>query len=80
MTEREFAGLKARIKEKEELSIRSQGAIDQIKESWKKNYGFDNLEDAKKKLDEIENEIMQKQERINKLEEKLLSVIPEDWK
>ena len=80
MNPNEFTELKSRIERAKTESIRSQGAIDQIKETWKQEYGFDTLEEAEKKLAEFEQQIVQKTERREILKKQLEEIIPEEWK
>ena len=71
MTEIEFKRLKEKINSLKMKSAESTGKMAAIRENWKRKYGFDSLEDAVKKLEELESEKKIKEERRNSLMEKL---------
>ena len=67
MTTEKFEEIKGKIKKLELDEASSKGKIESIESNWKKKYGFTSLEDAKKKRDEINEEITEKTETRNKL-------------
>lgn len=77
MTEQKFAEIKNKIKELENRSIEAKSRMSLIKEQWKDKYGFEDLDSAKNKLSELEQEIKQKEEKKNELMTKLETSF--DW-
>lgn len=73
----EVARIKDLIKEAELEQAKAQGAKDSIKAEWKKKYGFETLEEAKAKLEEISSNL----EKNEKKKEKLMTELNEsqDW-
>lgn len=77
MTAAEFANIKQKIKDEELKSANAKGRIDAIKEKWQSKYGFSSLEEAEKKLSELEEDRMEKIHSKEQLEEKLKNSF--DW-
>lgn len=73
MTVREFENIKTEIKEKQEQSLKAKGVCEQIQKKWKSEYGFETVEEAKSKLEELESErdgkIARRDKYMNELEE-----------
>jgi predicted transcriptional regulator len=80
MTDNEFLQLKQKIERKKAESQKAEGVIEQIKSDWQKQYGISTLEEAEKKLSEMDQQIETKQKRLDTLQEKLLQEIPDEWK
>ena len=80
MTEKEFAAIKNEIEELKKKSIESNTRLELIREQWKKDYGFDDLDSAKKELEKEQEEIKLKQEKRNKLMEELEKLFNENFK
>ena len=64
---KEFERIKKLIKEAELKSAKSQGVIDSITKGWQEKYGFSTIEEAEKKLTELDAEQKRLEERIQKL-------------
>lgn len=73
----EFENIKDLIQKAEVEKAKSQGVKENIKAEWKKNYGFDTLEEAKEKLEELNSEHNKNESR----KEKLMNELSEsqDW-
>ena len=71
MTIEKFEEINEMISKCEKESSKSEGVIDSIKESWKKKYGFDDLESAERKLEELTENLETTKARKEKLEKKL---------
>lgn len=73
----EMERIKDLIKTAELEQAKAQGAKDNIKADWKKKYGFETLEEAKAKLEEISSNL----EKNEKKKEKLMNELNEsqDW-
>lgn len=71
MTIEKFEEINELIEKAEKESAKSEGVIDSIKESWKKEYGFDDLESAERKLEELTENLETTKARKEKLEKKL---------
>lgn len=73
----EMERIKYLIKTAELEQAKAQGAKDNIKADWKKKYGFETLEEAKEKLEELSAEV----EKNEKKKEKLMNELNEsqDW-
>lgn len=73
----EIERIKELIKTAELEQAKAQGAKDSIKAEWKKKYGFETLEEAKAKLEEISSNL----EKNEKKKEKLMNELNEsqDW-
>ena len=68
---REFERIKVVIKKAELESAKAQGAVDSIKREWKAEFGTDNIEDIKAKLNELCEERDLMKERLDNLYDKL---------
>lgn len=77
MTEMEFKRIKEKIKNAETKAAEANGKMQVIKEQWKEKYGFDDLDSAKEKLEEIKKDAETKTEKRNEMMEKLESSF--DW-
>ena len=53
MTEKEFTEIKEKAKALGTKSAEAKGKMAAIQERWKAKYGFDNLNSAKAKLEEL---------------------------
>ena len=77
MTTKEFENIKDLIQQAEVEKAKAQGVKESIKAEWKKKYGFETLEEAKNKLDELNTEFNKNEKRkekyMNELEES------QDW-
>lgn len=77
MTTKEFENIKDLIQQAEVEKAKAQGVKESIKAEWKKKYGFETLEEAKNKLDELNAEFNKNEKRkekyMNELEES------QDW-
>ena len=73
----EIERIKELIQKAELEQAKAQGAKDSIKAEWKKKYGFETLEEAKEKLEELSAEV----EKNEKKKEKLMAELSEsqDW-
>lgn len=73
----EFENIKDLIQKAEMEQAKAQGVKDSIKAEWKKEYGFDTLEEAKEKLNELNSEYEKNESR----KEKLMNELSEsqDW-
>lgn len=73
----EIERIKELIKTAELEQAKAQGAKDSIKAEWKKKYGFETLEEAKEKLEELNAGV----EKNEKKKEKLMTELSEsqDW-
>lgn len=77
MTTKEFENIKDLIQQAEVEKAKAQGVKESIKAEWKKKYGFETLEEAKNKLNELNAEFNKNEKRkekyMNELEES------QDW-
>ena len=71
MTIEKFEEINSLIEKAEKESAKSEGVIETIKKRWKEDYGFDDLESAEKKLDELTENLETTKARKEKLERKL---------
>ena len=73
----EIEKIKELITTAELEQAKAQGAKDTIKAEWKKKYGFETLEEAKEKLEELTAGV----EKNEKKKEKLMAELSEsqDW-
>ena len=73
----EIERIKDLIQKAELEQAKAQGVKDNIKAEWKKKYGFDTIEQAKEKLEELSGDLkkneMKKEKLINELSES------QDW-
>ena len=65
------------IKKAELQNAKNQGYIDSIKKNWKKEYGTDDIEEIKKRMNELKDEVKKSDERMEKLYNDLISSY--DW-
>ena len=77
MTEQAFTEIKNKIKNKELESATAKGKQDSIVEMWKTKYGCSTLEEAKKKLEELKAEKVEKEKKRDEYFEKLKNIT--DW-
>ena len=70
----EFNALKGKINDAELNSAAAKGKMEAIQEQWKTKYGFETVEDAEKKLAEINAENEEKNKKREKLFEKLQEI------
>ena len=67
MDVRTFESIKTKIETLKTDKAKSEGAIEAITESWKKDYGFSTLEEAEAKRDKMDEEIKGFEETIEEL-------------
>lgn len=77
MKSNEVSRIKDLIKQTELEQAKAQGAKDNIKAGWKKEYGFETIEEAKEKLEELSAEVKKNQTRKDKLMKELEE--SQDW-
>jgi len=77
MKSNDVSRIKDLIKQTELEQAKAQGAKDNIKAGWKKEYGFETLEEAKEKLEELTAEVKKNQTRKDKLMQELEG--SQDW-
>lgn len=73
----EFENIKDLIQKAEVEKAKAQGVKENIKAEWKKNYGFDTLDEAKEKLEELNSEYNKNESRKEKLMNELAE--SQDW-
>lgn len=71
MTIEKFEEINEMISKCEKESAKSEGVIETIKKKWKEDYGFDDLESAERKLEELTENLETTKARKEKLEKKL---------
>lgn len=74
MSEQEFESIKNKIKNKELENAAAKGKQESIMEIWKTKYGCNTLEEAKKKLEEMKAESLEKSKKRDEYFEKLVSI------
>ena len=74
MIEQEFTSIKNKIKDKELESATAKGKQDSIIELWKTKYDCNTVEEAKKKLEELKAEKVEKEKKRDEYFEKLKSI------
>ena len=74
MIEQEFESIKNKIKNKELENAAAKGKQESITEIWKTKYGCNTLEEAKKKLEEMKAESLEKSKKRDEYFEKLVSI------
>ena len=74
MIEQEFESIKNKIKNKELENAAAKGKQESIMEIWKTKYGCNTLEEAKKKLEEMKAESLEKSKKRDEYFEKLVSI------
>ena len=77
MDKTEFEQIKQKIKDKELESATAKGKQDTIIEMWKTKYGCNTLEEARKKLEEIKADNLEKEKKRDEYFNKLKSIA--DW-
>ena len=77
MDTREFERIKGFIKDAEIESAKAQGVIDNIKKSWKEEFGTDDIDEIKAKLEELKEEKSNIESKMNNLYDKLVNSC--DW-
>lgn len=77
MTTNELLKIKDLIKKSELESAKAEGQIESIKKEWKEKYGFDSINKAEIKLEELKQELENSNNRLNKLSNELLE--SQDW-
>lgn len=71
MTEKEFVEIKEKAKALGTKSAEAKGKMAAIQERWKAKYGFDDLDSAKAKLEELKADADEKRSRKESLMDKL---------
>lgn len=77
MTANELLKIKDLIKKAELESAKAEGQIESIKKEWKEKYGFDSVNKANEKLEELKQELENSTNRLNKIYNELLE--SQDW-
>lgn len=77
MTTNELLKIKDLIKKSELESAKAEGQIESIKKEWKEKYGFDSINKAEIKLEELKQELENSNNRLNKLYKELEE--SQDW-
>lgn len=77
MSEKEFLELKEKINLMKRKSIEASGKLEAITEKWERDYGFKDIESAKKKLEELKADSEAKTLKRNELMEKLEKLMDE---
>ena len=77
MKTNEIENIKDLIQRAEVEQAKAQGVKENIKAGWKKNYGFDTVEEAKEKLSELNSEYEKNESRKEKLMDDLSA--SQDW-
>lgn len=77
MKSNEIEKIKGLIKEAELEQARAQGVKDNIKAEWKKRYGFETVEEAKEKLEELSEDLRKNEIKREKLMNELEK--SQDW-
>lgn len=73
----ELEKIKDLIQRAELEQAKAQGVKDSIKAEWKKKYGFDSVEEAKTKLEELESNLAKNEKKKDKLIQELEE--SQDW-
>lgn len=73
----EFENIKNLIQRAEVEKTKAQGAKENIKSEWKKKYGFETLEEAEEKLNELNSEYDKNEKKKEKLMDELSEL--QDW-
>ena len=73
----ELEKIKDLIQRAELEQAKAQGVKDSIKAEWKKKYGFDSVEEAKAKLEELESNLAKNEKKKDKLIQELEE--SQDW-
>ena len=74
MTTKEYERIKEKIEAAKEKKNKAQGAVEQLKASLKKEFGFDSVEEAAAKEKELATEIETAEKRLESLMEELEGV------
>lgn len=77
MTTKELENIKDLIQRAEVEKAKAQGVKENIKAEWKKKYGFETLEEAKNKFDELTAEFDKNEKRKEKYMNELEK--SQDW-
>ena len=72
-----FESIKTKIENLKEKKIRAEANIDSIEATWKKEYNISSLEEAKKLLEDTQNEISENEREVENLYTELVSLT--DW-
>ena len=75
MSEKEFLELKERIALLKRKSIEASGKLEAITEKWEKDYGFKDIDSAKKKLEELKSDAAHKEQKRDELLKKLNELV-----
>lgn len=77
MDVKEVEKIESLIKKAELEMVKSEAAIQTLKEQWKKKYGTDKKEELVEKLNDLNSELSKNKERVEVLYNKLLDSC--DW-
>lgn len=77
MNLKEVERIKGLIEKNEIERAKAQGVKESIKKQWKEKFGTDDVEEIKKKLQEMQGELDNANKRLEKLIEKLFNSY--DW-
>lgn len=69
--------IKSLINKSKLESAKSEGRMESIKKGWKEKYGFDSVNKANEKLEELKQELENSTNRLNKVYNELLE--SQDW-
>lgn len=78
MNNKEFFDLKEKINLMKRKSIEASGKRDVIIEKWEKDYGFKDVDSAKKKLEELKSDSEEKKKKRDNLIEQLEKLVKEN--
>ena len=78
MSEKEFMELKEKINLMKRKSIEASGKLEAITEKWERDYGFKDIDSAKKKLEELKADSEAKTKKRNELVEQLEKLVSEN--
>lgn len=75
MDVKELTGIKDKIEKAKQERSRAEGAIQNIKDHWKNEYGFNSIEEAENELEKVSKEIDRLEEKQSILEGELKQVM-----
>jgi predicted nucleic acid-binding Zn-ribbon protein len=71
MNIKDFESIKSKIEILKQKKAKAEGAIETISAEWKKTYGFESVQDAEKKYNELEDELETVEKKIATIYEEL---------
>lgn len=66
ITEEQYRALREEVEEAKQQAERAAGALEQLTEQLKQEYGCENIKQAKKKLAELEEQAQEAEDAFNK--------------